>query len=148
MCVTCLYELLYNYLWPRLLHPNSADNSGAQRQRELGLKFLFQINDNWFSNNLFIKFLYDTLKVSLCKDACMERIDLKNSGITSSDVSLRRVLMVFALILYETRNDLNMLFSRQSEKSIIFLGKNFIGVEFIASSLQVRKDNEEICSIL
>ena len=38
MCVTCLYELLYNYLWPRLLHPNSADNSGAQRQRELGLK--------------------------------------------------------------------------------------------------------------
>ena len=29
-------ELLYNYLWPRLLHPNSADNSGAQRNRELG----------------------------------------------------------------------------------------------------------------
>ena len=29
-------ELLYNYLWPRLLHPNSADNSGAQRDRELG----------------------------------------------------------------------------------------------------------------
>ena len=68
MCVTCLYELLYNYLWPRLLHPNSADNSGAQRQRELGLKFLFQINDNWFSNNLFTKFLYDTLKVSVRKD--------------------------------------------------------------------------------
>ena len=35
-CVTCLYELLYNYLWPRLLHPNSADNSRAQRDRELG----------------------------------------------------------------------------------------------------------------
>ena len=31
-----LYELLYNYLWPRLLHPNSADNSGTQRDRELG----------------------------------------------------------------------------------------------------------------
>ena len=36
MCVTCLYELLYIYLWPRFLHPNSADNSGAQRDRELG----------------------------------------------------------------------------------------------------------------
>ena len=35
-CVPCLYELLYNYLWPRLLHPNSADNSGAQRDRGLG----------------------------------------------------------------------------------------------------------------
>ena len=35
-CVTCLYELLYNYLWPRLLHLNSADNSGAQRNRVLG----------------------------------------------------------------------------------------------------------------
>ena len=34
--VTCLYELLYIYLWSRLLHPNSADNSGAQRDRELG----------------------------------------------------------------------------------------------------------------
>ena len=33
MCVTCLYELLYNYLWSRLLHPNSAKNSGAQRDR-------------------------------------------------------------------------------------------------------------------
>ena len=36
MCVTCLYELLYNYLWPCLLRPNSAKNSGAQRDRELG----------------------------------------------------------------------------------------------------------------
>ena len=33
--ITCLYELLYNYLWSRLLHPNSAKNSGAQRDREL-----------------------------------------------------------------------------------------------------------------
>ena len=47
-----------------------------------------------------------------CTQRCMECIDLKNSGITSSDISLRRVLMVFALILYKTRNDLNMLFSR------------------------------------
>ena len=31
--ITCLYELLYNYLWSRLLHPNSAKNSGAQRDR-------------------------------------------------------------------------------------------------------------------
>ena len=28
------------------------------------------------------------------------------------------------------------------------MGKNFIGVEFIASGLQVRNDDEEICSIL
>ena len=34
--ITCLYELLYNYLWSRLLQPNSAKNSGAQRDRELG----------------------------------------------------------------------------------------------------------------
>ena len=33
ICVTCLYELLHNYLWPLLLHPNSAVNS--QRDREL-----------------------------------------------------------------------------------------------------------------
>ena len=36
--ITCLYELLYNYLWYRLLHPNSAKNSGVQRDRELGPK--------------------------------------------------------------------------------------------------------------
>ena len=36
--ITCLYELLYNYLWSPLLHPNSAKNSGAQRDRELGPK--------------------------------------------------------------------------------------------------------------
>ena len=34
--ITCLYELLYNYIWSHLLHPNSAKNSGAQRDRELG----------------------------------------------------------------------------------------------------------------
>ena len=34
-CVTCPYELFCNYLWLRLLHPNSTDNSGAQRDREL-----------------------------------------------------------------------------------------------------------------
>ena len=34
--IACLYELLLNYLWSRLLHPNSAKNSGAQRDRELG----------------------------------------------------------------------------------------------------------------
>ena len=53
--------------------------------------------------------------------------------------------MVFALILSKTRNDLNMLFSRYNEKSSIFLGKELIGVEFIASILEVRK---EIRSIL
>ena len=36
--IACLYELLLNYLWSRLLHPNSAKNSGAQRDRELGPK--------------------------------------------------------------------------------------------------------------
>ena len=41
--------------------------------------------------------------------------------------------MVFALIL---------------TMSSIFLGKNFIRDKFIASTLQVRKDNEEICCIL
>ena len=39
MCVTCLYELLYNYLWSRLLHPNSAKNSGAQRDRPTASDF-------------------------------------------------------------------------------------------------------------
>ena len=34
--ITCLYELLHIYIWSRLLHPNSAKNSGAQRDRELG----------------------------------------------------------------------------------------------------------------
>ena len=34
--ITCLCELSYNYLWSRLLQPNSANNSGAQRDRELG----------------------------------------------------------------------------------------------------------------
>ena len=34
--ITCLYELLHNYIWSRSLHPNSAKNSGAQRDRELG----------------------------------------------------------------------------------------------------------------
>ena len=53
--------------------------------------------------------------------------------------------MVFALILSKTRNDLNMLFSRYNEKSSIFLGKELIGVEFIASILEVRR---EIRSIL
>ena len=68
--------------------------------------------------------------------------------ISSSDISLRRVLMVFALILYKTRNDLNILFSRYNEKSSIFLAKELSGVKFIASILEVRKANEEICSIL
>ena len=43
--------------------------------------------------------------------------------ISSLDISLGEVLMVFALILYSTRNDLSMLFSRCNEKSSIFLGK-------------------------
>ena len=56
--------------------------------------------------------------------------------------------MVFALILHSTRNDLNMLFSRYNEKSSIFPEKELYWSYFIASTLQVRKDNEEICSIL
>ena len=44
-----------------------------------------------------------------------------------------RVLMVFALILLS---------------QIFFLEKNFIRDKFIASTLQARKDNEEICCIL
>ena len=52
--------------------------------------------------------------------------------------------MVFAL----TRNDLNILFSRYNEKSSIFLAKELSGVKFIASILEVRKANEETCSIL
>ena len=56
--------------------------------------------------------------------------------------------MVFALILYKTRNDLNILFSRYNEKSSIFLAKELSEVKFIASILEVRKANEEICSIL
>ena len=56
--------------------------------------------------------------------------------------------MVFALILYKTRNDLNILFSRYNEKSSIFLAKELSGVKFIASILEVRKANEEICNIL
>ena len=57
--------------------------------------------------------------------------------------------MVFALILSKTRNDLNMLFSLDTTRSqIFFLEKNFIGIKFIAIILEVRKDNEEICSIL
>ena len=43
--------------------------------------------------------------------------------ISSSDISIRRVLMVFALILSKARNDLNMLFSRYNEKSSISLGE-------------------------
>ena len=78
----------------------------------------------------------------------MEYIDLKYFLISSSDISLRRVLMVFASILHSTRNDLNMLFSRYHEKSSIFLEKERCWSSFIASTLQVRKDNEEICSIL
>ena len=34
--ITCLYELLHIYIWSRFLHPNSAKNSEAQRDRELG----------------------------------------------------------------------------------------------------------------
>ena len=41
-----------------------------------------------------------------------------------------------------------MLFSRYNENLSIFLEKNLIGVKFIASILDVRKDNSEICSIL
>ena len=56
--------------------------------------------------------------------------------------------MVFALILCKTQNELNILFSRYNENSSIFLAKELSGVEFIASILEVRKANEEICSIL
>ena len=41
-----------------------------------------------------------------------------------------------------------MLFSRYNDNLSIFLEKNLIGVKFIASILDVRKDNREICSIL
>ena len=34
-----------------------------------GLRFPLQLKDNWFSNNFFIKFLQDTLRVSAHKDA-------------------------------------------------------------------------------
>ena len=34
-----------------------------------GLRFLLQLKDNWFRNNLFIKFPQDTLRVSAHKDA-------------------------------------------------------------------------------
>ena len=44
--------------------------------------------------------------------------------------------------------DFYMLFSRYNENLSIFLEKNLIGVKFIASILDVRKDNGEICSIL
>ena len=54
-----------------------------------------------------------------------------------------------ALSLSKTRNDLNMFFSLDTTRSqIFFLEKNFIGIKFIAIILEVRKDNEEICSIL
>ena len=33
-----------------------------------GLRFLFKLKDNWFSNSLFLKFLLDTLRVSVHKD--------------------------------------------------------------------------------
>ena len=33
-------------------------------------------------------------------------------------------------------------------REVFFLEKNLIGVKFIASILDVRRDNEEICSIL
>ena len=57
--------------------------------------------------------------------------------------------MVFTLILYKTRNDLNMLSSQDTKRSqVFFLEKKFIGVKFIASILEVRKDNEDKCSIL
>ena len=44
--------------------------------------------------------------------------------------------------------DFYMLFSRYNENLSIFLEKNLIGVKYIASILDVRKDNGEICSIL
>ena len=53
----------------------------------------------------------------------------KKTWITSSDISLRRVFMVF-------------------NGQVFFSEKKFIGVKFIASILEVRKGNEEICSIL
>ena len=34
-----------------------------------GLRFLLQLKDYWFRNNLFIKFLQDTLRVSAHRDA-------------------------------------------------------------------------------
>ena len=77
----------------------------------------------------------------------MEYIDLKYFE-SSSDISLRRVLMVFALF-FTRRETISICFFPDTTRSqVFFLEKNFIGVKFIASNLQVRKDNEEICSIL
>ena len=52
--------------------------------------------------------------------------------------------MVFTLILHKTRNA-NML---STISQLFFFEKKFIGVKFIASILEVRKGNEEICSVL
>ena len=56
--------------------------------------------------------------------------------------------MVFALF-FTRRETIKIRFSLDTTRNqVFFLEKNFIGVKFIASTLQVRKDNEEICSIL
>ena len=62
-CVT-VWTIIHLFMtW--LTAPNLADNSGAQRDRELGS----QISHNWFSDSLFRKFLQDTSRVSVHKGA-------------------------------------------------------------------------------
>ena len=55
-CVTCLYELHVIQLFIVQLTASKFRRQFWSSKRQ-GLRFLFQLKDNWFSNNLFIKFL-------------------------------------------------------------------------------------------
>ena len=66
-CYTIIYGLAYCIqTQQRILELKETES--------YGLRFLFQLKDNWFSNSLFLKFLLDTLRVSVHKDTWSTQI--------------------------------------------------------------------------
>ena len=113
-CYTIIYGLAYCIqTQQRILELKETEN--------YGLRFLLQLKGNWFRNNLFINFSRIHWGFLYTK---MHRVHRFNKfWISSLDISLWTVFMVFASIPSKTWNDLIVLFFRYNEKSSIFLGK-------------------------
>ena len=101
------------------------------------------ITIDWFSNDLCIKFLQETLRVSVHKDAWTTQI----SQILNIFLGYfyKKSTYGFRFNSFQGAKRFKYAFSLDTTRSQVFLlEKKFIGVKFIASILEVRKDNEEL----